>query len=107
MRRIGPQILSAYVDGNYRFEVSAEGKIRLVKVSGGGEVNVKGGIAYTGTKYACAYFQTERVERYIRFREYNYYSDGRKVATGGYHDQLQPAFFNDTTTRRVGNWTIC
>ncbi|GHG08671.1 hypothetical protein GCM10017783_21550 [Deinococcus piscis] len=106
-RRVGPQTVTVNAAGEYNFSISADGSIRLIRVSGGGSVKVGVGGSYSATKYACAAFETQTITRWIRFEQFNYYSDGRKVATGAYHNEKQPSQYGDSTTRRVGSWTVC
>jgi hypothetical protein len=106
-RRVGPQYIEINVAGEYNLQVSASGDIRVVKVSAGGSIKVSASGKYSSTKYSCSYFETQVTERYIRFKQYNYFSDGTKAATGAYTDEKQPSGPNDIITRQIGNWTIC
>lgn len=106
-RRIGPQNITITTAGEYNLSISAEGSIKVVKVSGGGSIKVNAGATYSATWYTCRYYETRVTDRYIRFYQYNYYSDGTKVATGGYTDQRQPSQYGDVQTVPVGNWSLC
>lgn len=103
--RIGPQTVNLYGTGGNKLHISDNGKISLLE--GQGDFQPSEEAHQNSVLHSCASFQEERVFRYIRFHEYVYHPDGRKVATGGHHDEPQPEQAGDSLIRRVGNWSIC
>lgn len=97
---------TATVSGNYNVSVGASGDISVVKVNGsfGGGTMLTAGMTYTWS--VCAYYQVTELERWQRYEQWAYYSDGTKKWTGGVSNIRMPGQTGDLVDRRVSNWIL-
>ncbi|WP_157468998.1 hypothetical protein [Deinococcus murrayi] len=101
------QTVTITVAGSYNISVTAEGQIKIARVTAGGNVTVSANATYSSNWNICASFKDENLQYYLRYHKWKVYSNGSATKTNVYRDEPQNGGYLNRQVAKMSGWNAC